>query len=153
MPEGATDDQAVAWAVETLKRCADEAGRKGLILGLEDDGGITTTAERTVEIVKKADSPWTGVTLDVGNFVDNAYRQIELCAPLATNVHFKSHVQVDGRRQPADWPRILGILRKAGYRGYLALEYESGGNPRVEVPQLITRMRELTGAPCAPHIN
>ncbi len=146
VPRGATEDQAVGWAVETLKRCAEEASRKGIILGLEDDGGVTTTAERTVEIVKKADSPWTGVTLDVGNFVDDAYRQIEVCAPFASNVHFKSQVRVAGRRQSADWPRILRILRKAGYRGYLALEYELEENPRVAVPQLIARMRELIGA-------
>lgn len=142
VPKGGTQAQAIGWAAETLKRCADEAGRKGITLGLEDDGGITTTAETTVEIVRRAGSPWAGMTLDVGNFEDDAYRQIEICAPLATNVHFKSHVQVDGRRQAADWPKILGILRKAGYRGYLALEYELNENPRVAVPQLIARMRE-----------
>ena len=53
VPKGATEDQAVAWAVETLKRAAEEAGKKGIILGVEDDGGITTNADRTVEIVKK----------------------------------------------------------------------------------------------------
>lgn len=146
VPKGANEEQAVAWAVETLKRCAEEAGRKGITLGVEDDGGITTTAERTVEIVKKADSPWVGVNLDVGNFVNDAYRQIEICAPFASNVHFKSHVQVDGRQQSADWSRILGILRKAEYRGYLALEYELNENPRAAVPTLIARMRELIGA-------
>lgn len=139
---GATEEQAVGWAVETLKRCAEESARKGITLGIEDDGGITTTAERTVEIVKKANSSWVGVTVDVGNFETDAYRQIEVCAPLASNVHFKSHVQVDGRRQSADWPRILGILRKAGYRGYLAVEYELNEDARTAVPQLIDRMRE-----------
>ena len=58
VPKGATEDQAVAWAVETLKRAAEEAGKQGITLGVEDDGGITTNADRTVEIVKKADSPW-----------------------------------------------------------------------------------------------
>ena len=78
VPKGATEDQAVAWAVETLKRAAEEAGKQGITLGVEDDGGITTNADRTVEIVKKADSPWVGVNLDIGNFPDDAYRQIVL---------------------------------------------------------------------------
>jgi L-ribulose-5-phosphate 3-epimerase len=147
VPKGATEEQAVGWAVETLKRCADEAGRAGILLGVEDDGGITMTAKQTVEIVKRADSPWVGVNLDVGNFVDDAYREIELCAPFATNVHFKSQVRVDGRLQAADWPRILGILRKAGYRGYLALEYELNQDPRTAVPQLIARMRSTIQTP------
>lgn len=145
VPAGATQEQAIGWAAETLKFCADEAGKKGILLGLEDDGGITTTAEVTVEIVRRAGSQWAGITLDVGNFEDDAYRQIEICAPYATNVHFKSHVQQDGRHETADWQKILGILRKAGYRGYLALEYEEDGSPAEAVPRLIARMRKLIG--------
>jgi sugar phosphate isomerase/epimerase len=146
VPKGATEAQAMDWAAETLKRCAEEAGHKGITLGVEDDGGITTTAEQTVRIVRKADSPWVGVNLDIGNFPNDAYRQIEICAPLASNVHFKSHVYVDGRRQTADWPKILGILRKSGYLGYLALEYEENEDPRSAVPQLLARLRESIGA-------
>jgi sugar phosphate isomerase/epimerase len=74
VPKGATEALAIAWAAETLKRCAEEAGRKGITLGVEDDGGITTTAEQTVDIVRKADSPWEGVNLDIGNFPNDAYR-------------------------------------------------------------------------------
>ncbi|MEO8129713.1 MAG: sugar phosphate isomerase/epimerase family protein [Bryobacteraceae bacterium] len=146
VPKGATEDQAVAWAVETLKPCADEAAKKGIILGVEDDGGITTTAERTVEIFKKTDSPWVGINLDVGNFPNDGYNQIALCAPFATNVHFKSEVHIDHKNVPADWPRILGILSKSGYRGYLALEYELTEHPQTMVPQLMAKMREVIRA-------
>lgn len=142
VPRGVTEDQAVVWAVETLKRAAEVAAKKGIILGVEDDGGITTNADRTVEIVKKADSQWTGITLDIGNFRDQAYAQFEMCAPYATNVHFKSQVTVDRQRQPADISRILKILGKAGYKGYLALEYEESGDPMVAVPKIISQMRE-----------
>ena len=142
VPKGATEDQAVAWAVETLKRCAAEAGQKGITLGVEDDGGITTNADRTIEIVKKTASPWVGINLDTGNFPDNPYQQIEMCAPHATNVHFKTEVHSGGGNQPADWPRILTILGKAGYRGYLALEYESNEDPLAIVPTLIAKLKE-----------
>ena len=140
--QGATDDQAVAWAVETLKRAADVAAEKGIILGLEDDGGITTNAERTIEIVKKADSQWVGLNLDIGNFPDNAYKQIEMCAPLATNVHFKSEVSINHKPQPADFRRILDILGRGGYKGYLALEYELNGDALTAVPKLAGQLRE-----------
>ena len=146
VPKGASDDQAVAWAVETLKLCSDEAAKKGITLGVEDDGGITTTAERTVEIVQKTASPWVGINLDVGNFPNDGYNQIALCAPFATNVHFKSEVHIDHKNVPADWPRILGILGKSGYRGYLALEYELADRPQTVVPQLMAKMREAIRA-------
>ena len=146
VPKGATEDQAVAWAVETLKRGSDLSGRKGIILGVEDDGGITTNADRTVEIVKKAASPWAGINLDVGNFPDDGYSQIEMCAPYATNVHFKTAVRVNKQRQPADWPRILKILGAAGYKGYLSLEYEEEQEPLTVVPKLIQKMKETIQA-------
>ena len=145
VPKGATEDQAVVWAVETLKRGADAASRKGITIGLEDDGGLTTTAARTVEIVEKTGSPWAGINLDIGNFVDDAYRQIEMCARYATNVHFKSLVHEHQQAEPPDTSRILGILGilgKTGYRGYLALEYEASADPLTEVPKLLTGMRQ-----------
>jgi L-ribulose-5-phosphate 3-epimerase len=142
IPKGATEDQAVAWAVETLKRATDVAGKKGIILGVEDDGGITTNADRTVEIVKKAASPWAGINLDIGNFPDDGYTQIEMCAPYATNVHFKTAVHVNKQKQPADWPRVLRILGAAGYKGYLSLEYEEEEDPATIVPKLIGKMKE-----------
>ena len=142
VPKGASQDQAVGWAVETLKRSADEAAKKGITLGVEDDGGITTNADRTVEIVKKADSEWAGINLDIGNFPDDAYKQIEMCAPYATNVHFKSEVHVDHKGQPVDIPRILKILGNAGYHGYLAIEYEAADDPRTVVPKWISRLRD-----------
>ena len=145
VPKDATEDQAVAWAVETLKRAAEEAGKLGITLGVEDDGGITTNADRTVEIVKKADSPWVGVNLDIGNFPDDAYRQIEMCSPYATNVHFKSEVHVAKKAEPTDMGRVLGILTRAGYRGYVALEHEAASDPRAEVPKLIAQMRQAMG--------
>ena len=143
VPKGANEEQAVAWAVETLKRCADEASKKGITLGVEDDGGITTNADRTVEIVKKTDSQWVGINLDVGNFPDDPYTQIEMCAPYATNVHFKSQVRINHQHQPADWPRMLKILGNAGYRGYLALEYELTDDPLTAVPRLVSKMRDV----------
>lgn len=146
IPKGATEEQAVAWAVATLKLCAEEAAKKGITLGVEDDGGITTNADRTVEIVKGAASPWVGINLDIGNFPNNAYSQVEMCAPYATNVHFKSQVHLDHQAQPADWARILKILGNAGYRGYLALEYEATDDPLVAVPRLIAKMREVIRA-------
>ena len=142
VPKGVSEDQAVVWAVQTLKRSAEVAEKKGIILGVEDDGGITTNADRTVEIVRKAGSPWVGINLDIGNFRDDAYTQIAMCAPYATNVHFKAQVTVDHQRQAPDIPRILKILDKAGYKGYLAVEYEETGDPLIAVPKIISQIRE-----------
>src|SRR5437660_8529135 len=64
IPKGATEAQAIAWAAEVMKRGAAYAGERGITLGVEDDGGLTTAAGPTIEIVKRADSPWAGINAD-----------------------------------------------------------------------------------------
>ena len=66
-PKGATEQQALAWAAEVLKRGAEYAGSKGITLGVEDDYGLTVAAAPTIEIVKQAASPWAGINADSGN--------------------------------------------------------------------------------------
>src|SRR5215470_14637184 len=48
IPKGASEQQAIAWSVEVLKRGAEYAGSRGIILGVEDDGGVTIAAEPTI---------------------------------------------------------------------------------------------------------
>ena len=74
-------------------------------------------AERLLQIVRQVDSPWVGINLDVGNFPTDAYRQIELCAPYAVNVHFKHEVKQDGKPEPADWASFSDTSRRCAGRG------------------------------------
>jgi L-ribulose-5-phosphate 3-epimerase len=142
IPKGATEQQAIAWAVEVLKRSAEYAGGKGILLGVEDDGGLTTTAEPTVEIVKQVDSPWAGINLDTGNFPKNGYSQTALCLPYAVSTHIKEHIKgEDGAREKADWDRLVGMFAKAGYKGYISLEYEDKETAETAVPRLAAELR------------
>jgi sugar phosphate isomerase/epimerase len=149
-PKGTTDDQAVPWAVATLKKCAARAASKGIILGVEDDGAFTTNAERLVEIVKQVNSPWVGINVDTGNFPTDGYRQVEMCLPYAVHMHVKSDIIEQGQRQPADWNRLIRMVATA-YRGYLSIEYAGRDDPHKAVPQLIERLREALQkyAPCS----
>ena len=145
-PEGASMDQAIGFAVETLKRGAEYAGARGVILGLEDDGGITEFAKETIEIVTRADSPWAGMNLDVGNFrPPNVYGQIEMSIPHAVSTHVKTEIaNDDGKtRNPADWDRMFTMFAKHGFRGYMGLEYEASADPATAVPTHLRRLREL----------
>jgi sugar phosphate isomerase/epimerase len=145
-PAGATLDEAIGFAAETLKRAADEAGSRGLILGVEDDGGITDFARDTIEIVKRANSPWAGMNLDTGNFRPPAvYDQIEMSIPYAVSTHVKTEVaRDDGKtRVPCDLDRVFRMFAAHGYRGYMGLEYEARGDPAAEVPRYLSRLKEL----------
>ena len=145
-PAGANLEQAIAMAAETLKRGAEYAGARGIILGLEDDGGITDFARETIEIVKRADSPWAGMNLDVGNFrPPDVYGQIEMSIPYAVSTHVKTEMALDDgkTRGPLDWDRLFTMFARHGFRGYMGLEYEAAEDPLVVVPKYLRTLKEM----------
>jgi sugar phosphate isomerase/epimerase len=144
VPEGSSEDQAATWVAEILKRAADHAADRGVVLGLENHGGITSRAERIIQIVRAVDHPNVGINLDTGNFHSEPYEQIEMCLPYAVNSQFKVQIRNEaGEHVPSDWDRIVRMFAKAGYRGYLALEYEAQEDPFTAVPRHLARLREL----------
>src|SRR3954471_12485949 len=143
-PAGATLDQAIGFAVETLKRGAEYAGARGLILGVEDDGGITDFAKDTIEIVTRTNSPWAGMNLDIGNFKPPAvYDQIAMSIPYAVSTHVKTEVTMDdGKTQaPVDLDRVFKMFAAQGFRGYMGLEYEATSDPATVVPDYLRRLK------------
>lgn len=145
VPKGATEDQAAGWVTECLTRASDYAAQKGVILGLENHGGITTRAERIIEIVEKVNSPWVQINLDTGNFRSEVEKQIVACLPKAVNIQVKVEAVDDsGKKVPQDWDRITKLIAESGYKGYLALEYEAAEPAPTAVPRLMAQIRELT---------
>jgi L-ribulose-5-phosphate 3-epimerase len=145
-PADATLEQAVGFAAETLKRGAEIAGASGVLLGVEDDGGITDFARETIEIVRRADSPFAGMNLDTGNFrPPKVYDQIEMSIPYAVSTHIKTEVaNDDGKtRSAADWDRIFKMFAAHGYRGYMGLEYSGAADPATTVPAELRRLRDM----------
>lgn len=101
-----------------MKRGAEYAGSKGIMLGVENDYGLTVDAAPTAAIVKQAATSWAGVNADTGNLRMDGYKQLDLLLPYVTSVHLKSQVSApDGKKEPADWTRLLGMLGKSGYKG------------------------------------
>jgi L-ribulose-5-phosphate 3-epimerase len=145
VPVGTSEDQAAQWVTDVLKVGSEYAGSKGIILGLENHGGITDRADTIIKIVKAVNSPWVGINLDTGNFSKNAYKQIEMCLPYAVNAQFKTHIRVgeDGQSVKADWDRIVRLFASSGYKGYFALEYEENEDARVAVPRYTRELNQL----------
>ena len=98
---GATEAQAVEWAVDVYKPILDYAATKGIVLGVEDDDDLTRTAEQLLTIVKKADHPFARIALDSGNFRRDGYRECERCAPVRRVHARQTHHGVTGRAERA----------------------------------------------------
>jgi L-ribulose-5-phosphate 3-epimerase len=143
VPKGNTEDEAADWVVKVLGEAGQYAASRGVILGLENHGGITDKADRMLQIVKKVDSPWVGVNLDTGNFKTQVYDQIAKLVPYAAAVQVKAEVVEDGKRMESDWDRVATMLVKQGYKGYLAVEYEAKEDVSTAMPKMLSRLREV----------
>jgi len=134
---------AKARCIAALQECADHAAERGIFLGLENHGGIVAEADDLLEIVAGVDSEWFGINLDTGNFkTEDPYGDLERCAPWAVNVQVKAvMVSAGGDKEATDYGRVAGILRGAGYQGWVVLEYEEE-DPHGEIPGELRRLRQ-----------
>ena len=141
--KGVDREQADRWAIECLRECCDHAAKHGIFLGIENHDSIGD-AKSLLNFVKAVDHPWFGVNLDSGNFrTDNPYEDFAASAPFAVNVQLKTELRVAGKKAPADLPRLMGILKKARYQGYVAVEFEAAEDPYEAVPPLLKKLKPL----------
>jgi sugar phosphate isomerase/epimerase len=144
--KGSTEEQAVAWAIAGIQSVLPYAAKKGIVLALENHGGITATPEQILKLVNAIDSPNFGVNLDTGNFRgSDPYGEIAQLAPYAMNVQVKTEIQrgTGNSKEKADLARIVGILRDAHYSGYVVLEYEAAEDPLAAIPRHTKTLRKL----------
>ena len=118
VPKGTSEEQAVAWAIEGIKAVLPYAATKGIVLALENHGGITATPEKILKLVTAIDSPNFGVNLDTGNFAGtDPYGQLAQLAPYAFNVQIKT--ETPSRRLPTPRRGRPGPAHRHPARGAL----------------------------------
>ncbi len=141
--EGCSHEQAFRWTVECLQECAAYAAERGVLLALENHGGLTSTADQTLALMKAVDCEWLGLNLDFGNFSSDAYTQIQQCAPYAVATHAKIVYDGPEGRANVDYERVRRIMEGVAYRGFLAIEYEEQADPLVAVPAFARELLDV----------
>jgi sugar phosphate isomerase/epimerase len=131
--------------VECIEACADHAARRGVFLALENHGGVVSEPDGLLEIVHAVKSDWFGVNLDTGNFHgEDPYADLARCVPYAVTAQVKVEMQAKGGpKMEADLGRLVRLLKDAGYRGCVTLEYEAAEAPLTAVPRYLDRLRAL----------
>lgn len=121
-----------------LRRVVRQAERTGIVLALENH--LDFTADQLRELMQAVDSPYLGVCLDTANnlrIYEYPVEVAEKLAPWVRATHIKDIVAYRGDpRTFGFWPsvplgegaveipKILEILRQAGYSGLLAIEID-----------------------------
>lgn len=133
-------------SVDSVRRCAKLAADRGVMIGIENHGGIT--AETLLRFLDEVDSDWVGINLDTGNFPTNPYKQLAACVERAVHVQWKVAIRNEaGQKEPADFARFAQILRDGKYSGYVALEYEENGDAFEETEAAYKQMKSALQAP------
>ena len=147
LEKGDTLDEAQKRVVAAIDECCEVAVKAGILLALENHGGITDTPEHLLALVKPVKSPALGVNVDTGNFkTPDPYADLTKIAPYGVCVQVKTEITPTGKpKEAADLKRTIQILRDANYHGYVALEYEAAEDAKVAVPRYVKELRALIG--------
>ena len=142
-----SEQDARRWCIDAIHRACEHAATRGIILALENHGGIVSTPAQLLAIVREIKSDWFGVNLDTGNFHGaDPYGDLAQLAPYAVVVQVKAEMSPGkGPKQRADFGRVVKLLRDVRYQGYVVLEHETAEDPRTTAPQYLQQLRKLIG--------
>lgn len=140
--EGYTEDEGFEWVIDSVGKLIPKAAECGVTLGLENHWGLGLTPEGIMRVVDAIDSPWLKVTLDTGNFLEDPYERLEKLAPHTVLLQAKTYYGGGTwYTLDLDYARISAIMKKAGYRGYVSLEYEGEEELLEAIPKSLALLR------------
>jgi sugar phosphate isomerase/epimerase len=118
--------------ISAFKQLIPTARELGVKLSIENHGGVSIRADWVLAIIKGTDPEVVGSCLDFGNWpkeVDR-YAEIAKLAPYAFHTHAKTHgFKEDGEERDIDYARVVKIMKDAGYKGAVSIEWEGGSDP------------------------
>lgn len=140
---GFTEDDGFKWCIDSINECLPHAEKAGVVLALENHWGLTRTPEGLLRIVNSIDSPWIGVLMDTGNFLEDPYEKLEEIAPQTVFVQAKTYYGGgEWYTLDLDYARIAEILNKVEYKGYISLEFEGKEDANTGVPKSIDLLKK-----------
>ena len=140
---GYTEDDGFKWCIDSIQDCLPHAEQAGVVLALENHWGLTRTPEGLLRIVNSINSPWLGVLMDTGNFLEDPYEKLEEIAPQTVFVQAKTYYGGgEWYTLDLDYSRIAEILNKVEYKGYISLEFEGKENANTGVPKSIELLKK-----------
>lgn len=141
VPEGHSEQEVMDWAVEGIRQCTELGKKKGVMIVLQNHNELLKTVDQVLYIRKKIASDWLGINLDIGSLrAGDPYEEIAKLAPYAYTWQIKEKIYRNGKEEKPDLPRLMEIIRKSGYRGYIPIETLEG-DPRVQVPRFLGEVR------------
>ncbi len=148
-------DKWIEVSTDSLLKLSEYAKKSNINVIVENHGGLSSKANLLVKVIKNTNMSNCGTLPDFGNFClskDNSrpkgdncieeynkYLGVEEMMPYAKAVSAKSYdFRENGDERYIDYERMLKIVKDAGYKGYIGVEYE-GNNYSEEEGILATK--------------
>jgi sugar phosphate isomerase/epimerase len=128
-------DEQQKLASDGLRRLSEYAKPLGMNVIVENHGGLSSNGAWLAGTIKQVGMDNCGTLPDFGNFkVSNdemydRYKGVSELMPFAKAVSAKTHdFDDEGNETHTDYYKMMDIVLKHGYHGYVGIEYE-GGKP------------------------
>jgi sugar phosphate isomerase/epimerase len=142
IPKGYSWEQVFGWMMKDIGECVDYGKKYGVIVAVQNHDDFIKTADQAKKVMEALPSEWFGLVLDIGSYRTNdPYSEIDNTAKYAVNWQIKEKIVVNGREEKPDLVKIMNIIKKSGYRGYLPIETLGPGDPKQKVPQFLAQVR------------
>lgn len=144
--EGSFEEQQKL-AADGLRRLSEFAAKSDLNVIVENHGGNSSNGKWLSGVMKMVGLKNCGTLPDFGNFEDyDRYQGVEELMPFAKGVSAKSHsFDENGNETKTDYLKMMKIVLAAGYRGYVGIEFEGGGDEFAGIratKKLLERVRD-----------
>jgi len=122
-------------AADGLRRVSEHAKQSNIGVIVENHGGLSSNGKWLSETIKQVNLPNCGTLPDFGNFIINKetreeydrYQGVTELMPFAKAVSAKSYdFDEAGNETKIDYVKMMSIVLKAGYHGFVGIEYEGG---------------------------
>jgi sugar phosphate isomerase/epimerase len=150
--EGSWDEQMklAADGIHSLCEFADDLEINVIV---ENHGHLSSNGEWLGGVMKMIDHPRAGTLPDFGNFLISEdeeydrYKGVAELMPFAKGVSAKSiDFDVEGNETQTDFYKMLGIVKDAGFKGYVGIEYEGDQLNEFEGIRATKALLEKVGA-------
>lgn len=132
------DDYTFQRIISNMRKACPLLDNTGVKLAIENHFGVTSTVAAVLRILEGVNSSHIGVTFDPANFVVSGEDPVAAAQKLSKNilhVHLKDCIHtgtgkwlgyeyVELGKGTLNYAKILATLKRNGYSGVLALEYE-----------------------------
>jgi sugar phosphate isomerase/epimerase len=128
-----TWDEQVKLAADGLRRLTEKAAPFGLGVIVENHGGLSSNGKWLAQVMTTVGKKACGTLPDFGNFRVkkdpdewyDRYQGVSELMPFAKGVSAKTHeFDAAGNEVRTDYRRMMRIVKAAGYKGHVGIEYE-----------------------------